>query len=727
LLNSALRWGDKPQKPGEPLNRSQGANVSVGRAIRLAAVPGGPKSFGSDDGSLGGLLPPKGMAVDEAGRLCLLDRQALQVKRFDPRLRRFAALPALGGEGGEARQFREPANIAVAGGDLYVADLGNRRVQVFALDTLALRQILGSQDADGLPVPPGADSAWQPADVAACGAEALILDRRHGAVYACENGRLRKIIALEAAKGEWSRLAVDAQRRVCVLDAVAPGGGGPATLHVFSLDGKRLGRHQDPGDVADAFPPPPIRLDAAGCFRLSQPGGADLLFDRAGEPVKPAPPSDDHDYPPAGQAAYCREGFWISAALDSAIYDCQWHRIELELADLPPGTRLAVSTYADNAFRSADYLQEARHLWEGCCVLVGQIQPSGPNASPAVAQDALVQSPPGRYLWLRLALVGDGYDTPALAAAVVHYPRESYLRHLPAIYSAEEESRRFLERFLAVFQAEWDALDGRLDEIARYFDPDAVPAKFLPYLAGWLALPFEDSWTDAQKRRLLSAAPSLYPHRGTPGGLRRYLRICLANLTGLAELAELAEEADGPPSFPLLVEGFRQRDYLILPPPGQPNPESESPPPMRTLWSLAVVGRLRLDVYATEGEARLVSTGDPAHDAFQTLAHRFDVYVPSAWIRSHADEEQLRRALDGEKPAHTAYRLCLVEPLFRVGVQSTVGIDTLIGDYPQAVLACADDSRLPPSRAPANRLGYDTVLAGGGCAPGRVGIDTFLL
>ena len=55
----------------------------------------------------------------------------------------------------------------------------------------------------------------------------------------------------------------------------------------------------------------------------------------------------------------------------------------------------------------------------------------------------------------------------------------------------------------------------------------------------------------------------------------------------------------------------------------------------------------------------------------------------------------------------------MVEPRFRAGVQSTVGIDTVVGGYPAAQLACTNDTDAAPSRPPRNRLGYDTVLCGG--------------
>jgi hypothetical protein len=147
-----------------------------------------------------------------------------------------------------------------------------------------------------------------------------------------------------------------------------------------------------------------------------------------------------------------------------------------------------------------------------------------------------------------------------------------------------------------------------------------------------------------------------------------------------------------------------------------------------------VVGRLQLDVFAREGEVRLVSTGDPERDLFHEHAHRFQVFVPSAWVRTRAEEDLLRRALDTEKPAHTQYQLCLVEPRFRLGIQSTVGVDTILGAYPVAVLAGRHRDEVPENRPPRQRLGYDTVL---GCGPvwrggmplrpgARVGTNTVL-
>jgi phage tail-like protein len=406
------------------------------------------------------------------------------------------------------------------------------------------------------------------------------------------------------------------------------------------------------------------------------------------------------------------EGTWFSAALDSAIYRCQWHRIELDLAGLPAGTRLVVSTYSANEpHTEADVRGLPDYLWETSAPLTGAMQPppaapvrQGPPPPPAAVvadgPEFLVRSGAGRYLWLRVQLWGDGYGTPAVRGIRVEYPRDSYLSYLPAVFAADEEGRDFLERFLAIFQTEWDALEAQIADIAGLFDPAAVPGgPFLAYLARWLALPLEGTWSDAQKRNLLQAAPRLAAIRGTAAGLRDYLRVYLQNISGWT--------AQQQGDYPQIIEGFRARQRLQLGAPASAPLGGGGAP----LWGPGAVGRLQLDVFARAGEVRLVSTGDPARDLFHEFAHRFRVFVPAAWVPTAEAERMVRRALDAEKPAHTSYDLCLVEPRLRVGLQSTVGLDTVVGGLPVARLHCPHAKlTAAPGLAPRHALGYDMIL-----------------
>jgi phage tail-like protein len=364
-------------------------------------------------------------------------------------------------------------------------------------------------------------------------------------------------------------------------------------------------------------------------------------------------------------------------------------------------------------------------LWTTAYTVAGQIERPLQTQTLAVtaerkdAHEFLVQSREGQFLWLRLIFRGDGYGTPAVRSIRVHYPRQSYLEYLPAVYSFDDESRWFLERFLSIFQTEWDELGTSIEDVPRLFDPKAIPGgKALEWLASWFALPLEGTWNDEQKRRLLEVVSKIYfgrwkvtgeqdqclteidlenaARRGTRDGLREYLKVYLENITSL----DLEDQG-----FPQIVEGFSERQRLMLSS-GDGAVLSRGAP----LWSPSAIGRFHFGEFASEGEARLVSTGDPEHEIFQEFAHRFRVFVPSSWIRSASDEDMVRRALQQEKPAHTSYDLCLVEPRFRVGLQSTVGVDTIVGGLPVARLACPHDATVPPSRLPRQVLGFDTVL-----------------
>lgn len=59
--------------------------------------------------------------------------------------------------------------------------------------------------------------------------------------------------------------------------------------------------------------------------------------------------------------------------------------------------------------------------------------------------------------------------------------------------------------------------------------------------------------------------------------------------------------------------------------------------------------------------------------------------------------------LGSESPAHASYRLKYVEPRMRIGVQSMIGLDSVVGRYPHGMQLPRRDDIQP-------RLGRATVL-----------------
>src|SRR5258708_29104691 len=153
-------WLLDSQYFADPRNTLNRHGVSVGSAgIRLEADPDPSSPLGliSPDGSLGGIVLPKRMALDGEGTVYLLGQRSPWIKRFDAAAGSFVVIAGVGGEGTELRQFHAPSNIAISADNLYVADQGNRRVQVFDVRRLTLRYVWEHGEVD----------PWDPADVAA--------------------------------------------------------------------------------------------------------------------------------------------------------------------------------------------------------------------------------------------------------------------------------------------------------------------------------------------------------------------------------------------------------------------------------------------------------------------------------------------------------------------------------------------------------------------------------
>jgi len=231
----------------------------------------------------------------------------------------------------------------------------------------------------------------------------------------------------------------------------------------------------------------------------------------------------------------------------------------------------------------------------------------------------------------------------------------SYLDFLPALYREEAPGARpdFLGRFLLAFERVLtglgdvqhpgleeilegvvDPVTGKLSQsgVERYFDPgpgrpeaERAPAEFLAWLAGWVALTLREDWDDEERRRILSEIVPAYKLRGTKEGLRQVLAAFSGQFVDSIKISEF-----------------------------------ESP---FTVGVTSIVG----------GDTAL-GGGPPHYFLVEAL-----LAAPDG-----VDLERKRTVfsaiIDAEKPAHTYYDLHVQVPTLRLGVHSTVGVDTLLGD-----------------------------------------------
>ena len=142
------------------------------------------------------------------------------------------------------------------------------------------------------------------------------------------------------------------------------------------------------------------------------------------------------------------------------------------------------------------------------------------------------------------------------------------------------------------------------------------------------------------------------------------------------------------------------------------------------IWGKGIVGRLQLNEHSTVCSFKLISTKDPLMDPFHRYAHRFSVIIPSSFCDDGRKVRAIRNIVEFEKPAHTDYSICKVGPRFRVGMQSTIGVDSYVGTYPEIVLGLrstlGSDSIL---RESPEEKGIPSLRVG---SKSRIGVDAVI-
>ena len=532
-------------------------------------------------------------------------------------------------------------------GDLLLTDEGDEttpgRLIVYAWPSMAVRRVVV---LDGRP--------W---DVA--------VDRR-GRIYVADagQGRVRRFDRLwreqdwPGGRGQLHRprhLAIEGGETVLALDHDPATGQG--RLHRLTPLG--AAELVEAAQVWRGRFPPPIRIEGA---EIHIPGHDcplhgtrlhNVALDRRGR-LGEGP----YLLYRAQQQRRLREGRLITEALDSGQFGFSWHRLALDM-DLPAAAALVIQSFtAAHDMEPARIADLPESSWSPRVVL-----------TPGMRPEMLLQSPPGRYLWLRIGLIGDGITGPTIRAIEVLGPRRSSLRFLPAPFHEDPVARDFLDRFLSYFDTIFAEVEHGIARFPGQLTPQGAPeGAFLAWLAGWFDIGFLAQWPDATRRAFLKQAMDLHRARGTIAGLKAVLRLHL----------NLSEP------MPVLIEGFRLRNHAAR----------------------------RADLPG--GTLRLGGVALPAMDSPAQAAHRFLLVVPESSVPTPEDRDRLRQLVDQFRPAHTAWELITARPGMRIGCQSTIGVDTLLGGYPSAPVGQARLGQSAQLHGRANalpRLG-DAVLRG---------------
>ena len=726
---------------------------AASRQLVLAPAPEAARRLGELSGSFGGRVPPRNVALTADGQVLLLDPATGAVLRFDPCRCAFVRLPCFthtvtppeagscldpaaagiqAAEGGQRRvpptQLADPHALALCGDELLIADSGQHRVLRFAL--------YGQMPRGTLQLPAPARQGrgpWRPVALAFDAQGRLAVADAQGACIDLFDARRRWLRTLRLDAPAWALafdgcgalLALGAQAQDLVLDAAGRWQWRllPTALGQPQVDpqpqvlrwGEPFSAHAAAEllaeDATGHWPPPRVQVDLGGALALhctgTEPGAASVQhFDPRGRRLPP---------PARVAESYRRSGRYRSAALDAAIDGCTWHRVELH-GHLAAGTRIAMRTYTAQVELRDDELPPVGPEW------------SVPVEASAFADgrwDALITSPPGRWLWLALEFTSDGRATPQLESVVVEYPRIPLRRYLPAVFGADPAAADFTDRFTALYDTTLRSIERHLDRLPALFDPRSAPAPldardatpdFLGWLADWIGVTLARDWPLPLRRRLLAQAATLYPLRGTREGLWRQLLLLLGFDRAFAACPDDRSRrrceplplncALPPPCTPaappaLLLEHFKLRRWLIA---GRGRLGDDS-----VLWGRRIVDRAQLSGAdlppsgnARVGSSRLIATPDPQRDPLLVTAHRISVFLPARLREAAAEKRALQTLLAREVPAQVEVDLRWVEPRMRVGIQAMVGLDSVIARTPSGV------------RLDEARLRHGTVLTGAG-------------
>jgi phage tail-like protein len=726
-INRENRWKDFHR---------QRLEISKDGTLKLSSLP---LLDGELPAEVAGLLPPTGpagIAIGREGTIYFSDPAGNRLLKIDGCDRREAPVPCMGGEGEQPTQFREPRGLLhhSTRRALFVADSGNHRIQIFDLKSFQLLDIWGQKGAG-----PGCfDTPW------------TLASDIDGNVYVVDYGnkRVQKFDPQGTViSGFWDAVQKSVQEhnlelnrpsdvavettaektiRIYILDSSARG------VFVFTEDGvfeRFFGQEilQNPmglavGQVAIYVGDNPNN-GRGHVFQFSNNGTvvgaavgyegpvAALALDTANglwvhAGVGPAP------IRLAVRNGYARNGFmWGGPFRNPSVHPQEWHRLVCTVAPLKKDAHLQlfvlasaedialpkdndVPPWKDSSVEFAKYLLSGQYdgVWTalpldvpGGVIPAVQLKPNNPSQSKHL-----------NYLWVGVELSSEGLSSPELSQMRIDFDHETYLQYLPPIFSENSRSRLFLARFLSLFESLFSEVEGSISNLATLFDSTAVPAEWLPWFAGWLAVDLKEDWDDAQKRQTIREAFQTYAWRGTAVGLRQ----ALWRFAGVEARIE---------------EPILNAAWWSLPP-------DETAPPLQTGNSIlgfttmlapAEAQGAVLGTTAILDQSRLITDEEFGAPLFEDVAHQFSVLVYRGQVNTDQQLNELCALIDREKPAHTAYHLCIVEPRMRIGFQARVGIDTVVAGPPPSTRLgelTAFGSQMVLGGAPLGRIGEQSRL-----------------
>jgi len=335
---------------------------------------------------------------------------------------------------------------------------------------------------------------------------------------------------------------------------------------------------------------------------------------------------------------YLPSATYVTKPLDSVKMRTMWHRLFFDV-QIPDGVMFEVFYFASD---SATAMTSDEIKWKK----------TGTNPVDCL----LDLQKGGRYLWLKLVLSNlDGKNTPRIKSLQAFFPRDSYLRYMPATYKTDDSSTKFLEQFLSIFETINSKTDNKIASFTKYLDPKAAPSESLLWLAGLLGIRLDETWSNDKARNLLIHLPLLHQMRGTRAGLEKILLLYLEDKTNL-ENAKFEKEK---PLHNDDIYDKASRSFF-------------------TNNKFLIVENFEINC------AMQTLVWQDYNRLFGNNSYSFYLLINSVTV-DQSMINGIKKILASEIPAHTLANVSLVESLFQLGLHTYLGVNTFLNEYPLTV------------------------------------------
>jgi phage tail-like protein len=723
--------------------KHRGLEVRPDGALQLSSVPLFSGTLPSAIQSAPTPDGPAGLAIDVTGTLFFTDPDGNRVRRILGCDSSVCAAPCIGGSGIGPTTFNAPRGLLIppARSALFLADSGNNRIQIFDLETFQLVEIWGQTDSNANQpgsLPGQLDNPW------------TLAGDSSGSVYVVDYGNQRVQKFNEAGQvipGFWQNvqssalltqpgdIAVGEENGVVsvfVVDAAKP------AIYVFDANGRPvLNAQGQPVAIKDPHLTQPMGLAVTGdAVYVGDNAAQRVLRFQIGDTIEYVGAAIGYQGPVAALLLDRKCSLWVHAGgsitpvqlaarsgygtIGSMWIDLnnpievngspvQWHRLKALAKTVPANATNPQNAHLDlYAFASSDL---AQHPTLDLTANNPFSDPKWQAILPAANLDITELYIGGckqKYLWIGALFSGDGTVSPDVSQLRVEFDYPSYDQYLPAIYRNNANRKEFLVRLLSLFESLFSGVEREIDSLAALFDPQATPKPFLSWLAGCMGLDLDDNWDEQKQRQIIARIFELSGLRGTPAGLRESLRLFAgveatieepllnASWWALPSSDSCCQECAESLGSGMTWQGTQNSvlGWTTMLAPAQPQG--------------AVVGES-----AVLDQSQLITDDQFGSPLFTDIAYQFSVLVYRSQVMCPEALANICAIVDQEKPAHTAYQLCVIDPLFRVGFQSRLGIDTVVAGPPRSL-----------SLGTGQTLGTNSVLAG--AAPSLLGDDSRL-